>query len=338
MSSCGNLVDAIRTAARHAGFARVGIAPAGPVPHAEGFERWLARGYHASMSYMAGRRDRRLDPRKLFPGARSVICLAAAYRPAGGPEGAAAFVARYARGCDYHKELKRRCRAVADAIRRIEPAFKCRAFVDSAPVMERSLAAAAGVGFIARNGMLIVPGLGSYVLLCEIICNLPLPPNSPIASQCESCGACVDACPTGAIRPDGLVDARRCISYLTIEHRARIDRSFWPLVGRCVFGCDACQEACPHNRDAKPPPEPPAPAHSPLALAEILAWSEKDWDAATRGSAMRRASHGMFLRNASLAAGNSGDPALVEPLKALRRRRGELADEIDWAIARLAGV
>ncbi len=341
-----DITAAVKQLATEAGFARVGIAPAGAVAGAEAYEAWLARGLNASMAYMAENREKRLCPAKLVPGARSVICLAAAYDPDNEPAASESqshrtmpFVARYARGQDYHKLLKRQCRELMDRIRRIAPDFQGRAFVDSAPVLERQLAAAAGVGWIGRNAMLIAPGLGSYCFLCEIICNLPLRPDSPVGSECDNCGACVAACPTGAIGDDGLIDASRCISYLTIEHRGRIDRDLWPLLGVRIFGCDACQEVCPHNRRSTA-----VPAVAPQArglcytLADILSWSRDDWDAATRGSAVRRATYEMLLRNSAIAAGNSADASLAEPLAALRNRAPGLREEIDWAAERLVHV
>jgi epoxyqueuosine reductase len=257
---------------------------------------------------MARNLEKRLEPKRLVPGACSVVCLAVSYAPAaprgGGP------VARYARGRDYHKVLKRRCHRLMDHIRQIAPDFEGRAFVDSAPVMERSLAAAAGVGWIGRNGCLVVPGIGSYVVLCEVVSNLPLAPDAPLPAECAQCGKCVEACPTGAIAEGGLVDARRCISYLTIEHRGEVPPELQPAFSRRVFGCDACQEACPFN--ANPPPgdaELLAGADEMRALTaeDVLGWAEADWDAATRGRATRRADYAMFRRNAAIAVGNAGD-------------------------------
>ena len=353
MRSIEELSQAVKAAAIERGFARVGIALAGPVPHGEPLREWLARGLHGNMSYMARNLEKRLQPDRLVDGAQSVICLAATYPSESasrwpGNIAATGLVARYARGQDYHKVLKRKCVKLMDRIRRVEPAFEGRAFVDSAPVMERSLAAAAGLGWIGRNGCLVVPGLGSYALLCEIVCNLPLAPDAPIDSQCRNCGACIAACPTGALVADGLVDARRCISYLTIEHKGAIDRAFWPAMGCRVFGCDACQEACPHNRRG-PSQESDAregvkcvcgeAAHPAMeALGRILGWEEADWDAATRGSATRRATYEMFLRNAVVAAGNSGQAALIEPLRKLlcgQEKEGGLVEAIQWACRRL---
>jgi len=252
---------------------------------------------------------------------------------AGEMPAAQGLIARYAGGRDYHKVLKRACIKLMDAIRSWQVGFEGRAFVDSGPVMERSLAALAGLGWIGRNGCLIAPGIGSYVLLCEIICNLPLLADSLMEDSCGRCGQCVKSCPTGALMEDGTVDANRCVSCLTIEHRDEITPEHWPRMGTRIFGCDACQEACPHNLRKGADP------HT-LPLSQLLRWEQGDWDAATRGLALRRATWPMFLRNAAIAAGNSGDPALVAPLKELRlRAEGELSflrPVIDWAMSRLA--
>jgi len=340
MASPEELTDAVKALALEAGFARAGIAAAGEVADGEIFRQWLARGHHGSMRYLARNVEKRLRPDRLVPGARSVVSLAAAYAPQKVP--GTSFVARYARGRDYHKVLRGRCRRVMDGIRRIAPGFEGRAFVDSAPVLERSLARAAGVGWIGRNRCLVVPGLGSYVFLCEIICNLPLRPDAPLEPRCEDCDACLRACPTGALSAAGL-DARRCISYLTVEHAGRIAAELRGLMGRRLVGCDACQDACPHNRGV-PPGDAALRADRPVlggaGLADVLGWDEADWDAATRGTAGRRASLDMFLRNAVIAAGNSAGtdqaPGLAAALRGLLRRRADLREVIDWAIARLA--
>ena len=303
------LTDRVKSLALEVGFARVGVAPAAEAPHGERLDEWLARGWHAGMGYMARNVEKRKRPDLLVPGARSVLCLAAGYAPAMPTvPGGEYFIARYARGRDYHKVLPNRCRRLMDRIREIAPEFAGRAFVDSAPVAERSLAAAAGLGWIGLNGCLIVPGLGSYVVLCEIVCNLPLVPGEPTAPQCGDCDACATACPTGALGDEGLVDCRRCISYLTIEHRGEIEPQYREKIGNRLFGCDTCQEVCPHNRGVPRGDAELTPRGKPLGgagLVEILAWTQDHWDAATRGSTLRRAGYEGLLRNAAIVACNS---------------------------------
>jgi epoxyqueuosine reductase len=319
------------------GFGAVGIAPIDADLRSERFEAWLAAGYHADMGYLVRHAPQRREPAGLLDGARSVICLALSYRAAEDLSGDAS-IARYARGRDYHKVLKKRAARLMDRLREIDPEFEGREFVDVGPIAERSLAAAAGLGWIGRNGCLIAPGLGSYVVLCEIVCNVALEADAPPAGHCGDCDACVRACPTGALLGDGLLDARRCRSYLTIEHRGEIEAFLWPRMGDCVFGCDVCQDVCPHNKDA-PAGDPellrPREALGGLSIERLLTWSDADWDAATRGSAMRRARCEMFVRNAVLAAGNSARRELIEPLQQLARRQPNLAAVADWAVRQL---
>ena len=338
MSGERDLKSEIKRVAGELGFVRVGVAGAGPVAHGDRLRDWLAGGLHAEMAYMARNLSKRLCPQELVPGARSVICLAASYAPAKDPPQGGVWVARYARGRDYHKVLKKRCHALMDRIRELEGGFVGRAFVDSAPVMERSLAAAAGVGWIGRNGCLVVEGAGSYVLLCEIICNLSLEPDEPLPSKCKDCGRCVEACPTRAIVEDGLVDSRRCISYLTIEHRGGIPSEYRAAMGGRLFGCDACQQACPFNENL-PPGDPELTGQGEVlggaGPADILGWNEADWDRETRGSALRRASLEMFIRNAIIVAGNSAEKALIAPLIKAKERFPWAAELVDWALGRL---
>ena len=337
MSGADKLGGQIKRLALEMGFARVGVTGADGPPGGDRLRAYLAAGYHGDMAYMARNLPKRLRPDRLVPGAASVLCLAAGYAPRAGAPVDAPFIARYARGRDYHKILKSRCLRLIDRVREIVGQLSARAFVDSAPVAERALACQAGLGWIGRNGCLVAPGLGSYVLLCEIIWDLPLARDAPIDSQCESCDACIRACPTGAIDGDGLVDARRCISFLTIENRGDIPADLRGRMDARVFGCDRCQEACPHNRDTPPGDAELLAGGPPLAgasLEEILAWDQDDWDAATRGSATRRASLEMILRNAAIAAGNRGDPSLAPKLQALAERRPELAEVVSWALER----
>lgn len=333
--------ETIKQLARAEGFGRAGVADLEGDLHADVFADWLRRGWHGEMDYLARNVRLRRDPAHLVADARSVLCLAVGYAPSAP---SASPIARYARGRDYHKVLKKRCHRLMDRIHNVEPAFAGRAFVDSAPILERSLAVRAGLGWIGRNGCLIVPGLGSYVVLAEIVSNLPLKADPPIEATCQGCDQCAFSCPTGALRADGLVDARQCISYLTIEHRGEIDSALWPRMGCSLFGCDRCQQCCPHNADLPAGDAELAPSSPPLAgagLADVLRWSQADWDRATRGTALRRAAWPQLLRNAAIAAGNvpPGDRRAGDLAKALR----ELPDShpippdlVAWAQARLA--
>jgi epoxyqueuosine reductase len=303
--SDAELTAAVCGLAIEVGFSRVGVAPAGDLGCSEKFDRWLERRWHGDMEYMERNVAKRKRPDLLVPGALSVLALAVSYAPAQDDSAPSApgYIARFARGRDYHKVLKRRCRELMDRLGEIAPDFDGRAFVDTAPVMERSLAAAAGLGWIGKNGCLIVDGLGSYVVLCEIISNLPLVPGSPAASSCGKCDACLRACPTGALDDGGLVDSRKCLSYLTIEHRGEATEEMRKY-NRGLYGCDLCQEICPHNCGL-----PPGDAEltswpgAEFDLSDVQAWSAADWDIATRGRAIRRAKYEMFLRNAATAGG-----------------------------------
>ncbi|MHC4562407.1 MAG: tRNA epoxyqueuosine(34) reductase QueG [Planctomycetota bacterium] len=332
-----SLTAAVKTSATEEGFAAVGVVAIDADLKPERFDRWLTGGFHAEMAYMARHRSMRHHPGELLGGAKSVICLAVGYAPLTEVPGDV-FVARYARGRDYHRVLKKRCHGLMDRLREIEPTFEGRAFVDTGPLSERALAAAAGVGWIGRNGCLIVPELGSYMVLAEIVCNLPLTLDQPLSAGCNDCDACVRACPTGALTGDGLLDARRCRSYLTIEHGGKIAAQFWPKMDACLFGCDTCQTVCPHNRNVPAGDDQlatPREAVRALTLADVLGWSECDWDSATRGSTMRRATYEMFLRNAVLAAGSSGDRQHIPALERAGKSYPSLTDAARWAIARL---
>jgi len=303
-----DLTAAVCDLAIECGFARAAVAPAGRLDCAEGFDQWLDRRWHADMDYMARNVEKRKRPDLLVPGAQSVLVLAVGYAPGGddSDHSAPGYIARFARGRDYHKILKRRCRRLMDRLGEIAPDFDGRAFVDTAPVMERSLAARAGLGWIGRNGCLIADRLGSYLVLCEIISNLPLAAGEPIERACGDCDACVRACPTGALDSGGLVDSRKCLSYLTIEHRGPATDEMLDC-NRGLYGCDICQEVCPHNRGLAPgDPELTSWDAPGISLAEVRRWSPDDWDAATRGRAIRRAKYDMFIRNAETAAARGG--------------------------------
>jgi len=340
MSEPADLTSRVKSLALAAGFARVGIAPAEPLPReaVDRLDAWLRAGFHAGMTWFERSLAIRNDPRRLMHGARSVICLATSCAPAGDVEAPDCVrIGRYARGKDYHKVLKARCRRLIARLAAEVPSFAGRAMVDSAPVMERSLALLAGLGWIGENGCLYVGGAGSYVLLCEIVCNLPLTSDKPVADGCLHCGRCQRACPTGALLPDGRIDAARCISCCN-QAPDPIGEAVREKMGRWVCGCDLCQEACPLNRDLPAgDAELRTPAATPAApkIADVLAWDERDWDRATRGRGLRAIDYPTLLRNDVLAAAAAGSAALFAPLQALARRRAELAPLADWAAARI---
>jgi epoxyqueuosine reductase len=319
------------------GFDRVGVVSGDVAFPEQRYAQWLADHGHAGMAYMADHVELRHRPGKLVEDAKSVLCLAVSY----GSNAAwtsDAGIAMFARGRDYHKVLKQRCHRLMDTIRETQPDFVGRAFVDSGPVLERRLAEMSGVGFRGRNGCLITEEYGSYVLLCEIVSNLPLVPTEAPPRTCQGCGQCAMACPTGALQLGGLVDANICRSYLTIEHRDAIDPALWDTMGDCVFGCDVCQSVCPHNQSAgmgDPELSAVSPGLLDISLDRILRWAEDDWDLATRGSTMRRTTHAMFLRNAAIAAGNVGSRDLLEALRALGASHPELAEIVAWATERI---
>jgi len=337
MSDPAELKAIVLRLAREQGFAAAGVAPAEESPRAERFMEFLRRGCHADMTYLARNPKARCDPRSLLEGAAAVICLAASYAPAGE---CTSGVARYARGRDYHRVLAGRCRKIVAGLASVEPSLRARVCVDTSPLLERHLATSAGLGWIGRNGCLIDERLGSYLLLAEIVVNLPLPADSPAPARCWACRACMDACPTGAIGPDGLVDSRRCVSYLTIECRGSIPEELRLACGERLFGCDVCQEVCPWNRPqrlAAGDAELLGPTQVAFATAaDVLAWSRDDWDRATRGSAARRARWEMFLRNAAVAAGNAGEGSVRPVLARLCGHPSDVVREAaQWALRRL---
>jgi epoxyqueuosine reductase len=308
------LIDArpIKARARELGFDLVGVAPAGPSAYRDYFRQWLDQGQAGEMRYLHGRFDERTDPAAYLAGARSVICVAINYHaplePV--PDGRQARhgrVARYALGDDYHELIKSRLHALADWLRAQYPEAQTRAAVDTAPVMEKELAARAGVGWVGKNSCLIHPEAGSWLLLGEVITTLPLAPDSPATDHCGSCTRCIDACPTGAITAPYQLDARRCISYLTIEHRGEVATQLRRKIGDWLYGCDVCQDVCPHNRQ---PPEATDPELRPrfpdggMNVDDVLKWGDEEYRTALRGSAMKRVKLPVLQRNAAIVAEN----------------------------------
>lgn len=329
------------------GFAAAGIAPAAPSRWAAEVRAWLAAGSHGEMDFLLDDLDTRLDPTRLLRGTRSFVMVADLYAgrversSASGPtpdprrrdaqhDSATEFgrIARYARGRDYHDTIKRRLHALADQLRIDYPGSEFRSFVDTAPVLERELAVAAGLGWQAKNTMLIHPTLGSYLLLGGMATTLPLTPaGERTPDHCGTCTRCIDACPTAAITPYR-VEATRCVSYLTIEHRSLIPPPLHAGLGDWVFGCDVCQDVCPHNSPREGAVALPNAAYEPrttaLPLADVLGWTPIDRERAFATSAMKRATIGAMKRNALIAAGNA---LRRGPNAALAERIGAIADD-----------
>ncbi|MCA9291033.1 MAG: tRNA epoxyqueuosine(34) reductase QueG [Phycisphaerales bacterium] len=326
---------------REAGFALAGVAPCLPPARPEVLRAWLAAGHHGEMSYLDTNLDALLDPNRVLDGARSVICVADRYhtglrdRPT--PPGFGR-IARYARGDDYHRVIKRRLIALCDDLAAAHPDASFRACVDTAPLLEREHAARAGLGAIGKHTLLIERGIGSYLLLGEILTTLDLAPttSSADANPCGRCTRCLDACPTDAITPFA-VDATKCISYLTIEHRGPIDAALHEAIGDWIFGCDICQEVCPHNQPTRRTRRAGthaayAPRRSGFDLLEVLGWDEDARRAAFTTSALKRAKLDMMKRNALIAAGNALRRADLPALRA--RLEAIAADESESDLVR----
>ncbi len=316
MSCCNQLKQSVKSLALKSGFTRVGITSSHILGGLERFKDFLEAGYHGQMDYLSKNVQKLFCPAMWVPGARSVISMAVSYASGGKTEKtsnqAVGFISRYAQSIDYHRVLKKRLRKLMDSIKSIAPEFEGRAFVDSAPIAERSAGVQGGLGWIGKNGCLIVPGVGSFVFLAEIVCNLELESDVPVEVSCGDCDLCVRSCPTGALRGDGMLDARKCFSYLTIEHRGDVSENLRQKWDRRIFGCDDCQSLCPHNSDI-PPGDPELTTvegenfnklHQ-TAICRMIDWSEADWNLATSNSAVRRAPYEVFLRNVILSASHS---------------------------------
>ena len=324
----------LREEAEREGFTRFGVAPAGPAPEFDRFERWIAAGYHAGMRYLEETREVRRSPDSLLSGARSVVALAAPHAAAPHDAADGARYARYARGADYHGTLRRRAlRVVGRARERLPGAWAARVCVDSTPLSERAFAAAAGLGWIGKNGCLIDAVCGSYLLLAFLVTDLDLPPDEPVAEQCGACVRCLEACPTEALREPFVLDASRCIAYWTIEHRGPVPDAAKALLGAHVFGCDVCQEVCPWNA---PLPAGGAAGSPPPSRRELLEMGKGAWRRRFGTSAVNRATRRGLQRNAAVAAGLAGDRACLPALSAAARvAEPGLADAARWALGRL---
>jgi epoxyqueuosine reductase len=330
---------------RELGFQQLGIADTDLAQHEVFLRDWLAAGRHGEMDYMERHGTRRGRPEELVPGTVRVLSARMDYSPTAATpseqvlnDPQLGFISRYALGRDYHKLLRARLQKLADRIQsRIGP-FGYRVFTDSAPVLEKALAEKAGLGWIGKHTNLIDSKTGSWFFLGEIYTDLPLPIDTPATNHCGRCQACIDICPTQAIVAPYQLDARRCISYLTIELRGPIPEEFRPLIGNRIYGCDDCQWVCPWNKFAQSTGEPDfAPRHSLDAprLVELFAWSETEFMKKTEGSAIRRIGYESWLRNIAVALGNA--PRTDDTLDALRARADSAStlvrEHITWALA-----
>lgn len=356
-SSPESLAAQVGRKAHGLGFDAVGIARADvsldtDIAH---YDAFVAAGMHGEMDWLARYRSARVraDGDEILPGARSVICVARRYRRPPEMESddseLAGAIARYARGRDYHSFLRRRIRKLAAFVRSLGEDVRARPICDDAPLLERAWAARAGLGFVGKNGLLIVPGVGSFVLLGEVVTTLELAPDDPIGQRCGACTRCLDGCPTGAFAAPFVLDARKCIAYLTIEHKSAVEPSLREGMGGHLFGCDDCQTVCPFNAGAaaRAPLLAPASDESPFApleawsrtrLEELLGLDEAGWLALGVGSPLKRAGRASLARNAAIVLGNRGDLSAREALThAARTDASALVREAaTWALGRLA--
>ncbi|MBO9514239.1 MAG: tRNA epoxyqueuosine(34) reductase QueG [Variovorax sp.] len=350
------LVSRIRALARELGFSQIGIAGVDLSSAEPGLAQWLAEGFHGEMHYMAAHGMRRARPAELVPGTVSVITARMDYLPRATPgdwqavefarlqRPGEAIVSLYARGRDYHKVLRSRLALLAERIAQEVGPFGHRAFTDSAPVLEAELASRSGQGWRGKHTLVLDREAGSMFFLGEIYVDMALPPSEPVTPHCGSCSACIEVCPTRAIVAPGRLDARRCISYLTIEHAGPIPLELRPLMANRIYGCDDCQLVCPWNKFAKKSALPDFDAREGLTgrqLGELFAWSEEEFLRFTEGSPIRRIGHERWLRNLAVALGNAlraGDEGARAALATRLAHPSALVREhVEWALAVSAG-
>jgi epoxyqueuosine reductase len=343
MPDFNQLATAIKQWGIQLGFQQVGITDTQLDEHEAHLNAWLKKGFHGDMDYMQKHGTKRSRPAELISGTYRIISVRMDYLP---PESQMleilqnkqkAYISRYALGRDYHKVLKNKLKKLATKISQAVGEFGYRAFVDSAPVLEKALAEKAGLGWIGKNTLVLNRNVGSYFFLGEIYTDLPLPCDKPVTKHCGSCTACIDVCPTKAIIGPYQLDARRCISYLTIEFKGSIPEEFRPLIGNRIFGCDDCQLVCPWNRFAKVTQEQdfyPRKYLMAQDLIDLFAWSEAEFLCYTEGSAVRRAGYECWLRNIAVSLGNAPtSPDVINALVKQKDHASELVREhVAWAL------
>jgi epoxyqueuosine reductase len=340
------LASSIKDWGRELGFQQVGISGLALGEHEQHLQRWLEAGHHGEMDYMAAHGSKRWRPDELVPGTLRVVSVRMDYLPGDTrmaerlADPNAAYISRYALGRDYHKVVRKRLQQLAERISAVIGPFGYRAFVDSAPVLEKAIAEQAGLGWIGKTTLVLNRKAGSYFFLGELFVDLPLPTDPPQASEhCGKCTACLDICPTNAFVGPYQLDARRCISYLTIEYKGSIPEDLRPMIGNRVFGCDDCQLVCPWNRFARPTAEADfSPRHGldNAELAALFRWDEQAFLSQTEGSPLRRAGYEQWLRNLAVGLGNAPTTiAVVEALKARCDHPSALVREhVAWALGR----
>lgn len=337
------LAENIRLWGRELGFQQVGITDTDLSAHKPHLMRWLEQGFHGCMGYMADHGEKRAHPEAIIPGTIRVISLRMDYLPANPKawetlrDGEKAYISRYALGRDYHRVIRKRVQLLADRIQEAVGTFGYRPFVDSGPVLEKALAEKAGLGWIGKHTLVINRSAGSFFFLAELLTDLPLPIDTPASAHCGSCTACLDICPTKAFVGPYQLDARKCISYLTIESKDAIPVELRPLIGNRVFGCDDCQLVCPWNRYARSASEPGfTPRHKldEAGLVELFLWSEDDYLRHTEGSPLRRIGYPGWLRNLATGLGNA--PTTTAIITALESRRNDdsplVREHVEWAL------
>jgi epoxyqueuosine reductase len=337
-----SLAARVKQHALELGFELAGIAPATPADGFDSLRAWLERGYAGEMEYMNRHAEARRHPSSILPGVRSVVMVGLNYKPEDTEQSAVAGakVARYALGADYHDVLRERLNQLLGRISDDAPGCRGRTVVDTAPLLERDFARRAGLGWFGKNTMLLNKHLGSCFFIGALLLDLELEPDAPHeTSHCGTCTACLDACPTQAFTAPGQLDARRCISYLTIELRGPVSDDLRSQMGDWLFGCDICQEVCPWNRKAPPGKEPafaPRPDLEAADPVDLLGLSEEEFRRRFRGTALMRTKRRGLLRNAALVLGNRGDPASLPVLEKARLDPEPVVREAaEWAIQRI---